>query len=504
MIKTRKQMYLVIASFALVLLLGTTTYAFFNYTRTGSSNIIKTGRIYFNSEQGTAINLTNLFPIDQTETGIMDDATKVGTVTINVEGDTTYTDGIEYKVSAVNVQNTTGNKSLPISIQVSVENNSSNDPATSLGTSDADYFTNRGTNAQTSIYKVLASNVIENNDQLVVGYIKSGQDGVDGNIVIKAYIDKNKIAISDTYPESSGYSINENLTSEELNVCKSYICNVIYRNTPGEHDVACPIDESFCMGESIRGKSFQQLLDDNYFTAEDLLYLESNNIIIWQGYSNGTPANFGEGRTVLTTTEWNGLQTNGVSFQVKVEANEGIWITEPAPTIDSCPDCKFMYYVADPDDNTTFKWTTWNQGILNDTNSEYVRQTPTQITSGLYDNYEELIAATGKNYFLGVKLNNNNEVTNAYACGVKAGVPFCIEGTGDGSKDTSNQTLLNGASLWNGTCTLGKIGDTNCGPWDNSGSLSAYTNSYGFVNAGVGDDDYCGVSMFGYFACYES
>ena len=34
-------------------------------------------------------------------------------------------------------------------------------------------------------------------------------------------------------------------------------------------------------------------------------------------------------RTILTTTEWNNLQTNGVSFQVKVEANEGIWVKGP-------------------------------------------------------------------------------------------------------------------------------------------------------------------------------
>ena len=149
MIKSKKQSLIVIGVFTLVMLLGTVTYAFFNYTRTGSQNIIKTGRIYFNSEQGTAINLTNLFPVDPTETGVMDDATKVGTVTINVIGDTTYSGGIEYLVSAVNVQNSVGNKSLPISIQVSVEDNNENDPSTNLGTLDADYFTNRGTNAQT-------------------------------------------------------------------------------------------------------------------------------------------------------------------------------------------------------------------------------------------------------------------------------------------------------------------------------------------------------------------
>ncbi len=36
-----------------------------------------------------------------------------------------------------------------------------------------------------------------------------------------------------------------------------------------------------------------------------------------------------QGRTVLTTSEWNSLRTNGVSFQVKVEAQEGIWVDEP-------------------------------------------------------------------------------------------------------------------------------------------------------------------------------
>ena len=66
MIKTKKQMFLIIASFVLVILLGTATYAFFNYTRTGGPNTIKTGRIAFNSTQGNVIYLTNVFPVDVT------------------------------------------------------------------------------------------------------------------------------------------------------------------------------------------------------------------------------------------------------------------------------------------------------------------------------------------------------------------------------------------------------------------------------------------------------
>ncbi len=55
MIKSKKQIFVVIGVFTLVLMLGTVTYAFFNYTRTGSANNIKTGRIYFNSEASVLI-----------------------------------------------------------------------------------------------------------------------------------------------------------------------------------------------------------------------------------------------------------------------------------------------------------------------------------------------------------------------------------------------------------------------------------------------------------------
>ena len=245
--KNKKTMLTIIGIAILVIGLVGVTYAFFNYTRTGTRNIIKTGRIYFNSEQDTSINLTNMFPIDVSG-GIPNDNTKVGTITINVVGDTTYDEGIEYLVSAVNVSNSVGNKTLPISIDVSITNNSRNDPATTLGTSDNDYYTNRGGNS--SIYNVLAKDTISNNDQLLVGYITKGATGIDGNIVIKAYLDKAKVAITDTY-------------------------------------------------------------DGN----------ETDNM--------GTTNNWVNDRVTFTTQEWNSLQTNGVSFQVKVEANEGIWVEEP-------------------------------------------------------------------------------------------------------------------------------------------------------------------------------
>ena len=148
-------------------------------------------------------------------------------------------------------------------------------------------------------------------------------------------------------------------------------------------------------------------------------------------------------------------------------------------------------------------YTTWN------TNSE----TPTQITSGYSENYNDIVTSSGKNYFLGVVTNNNNEVTNAYACGIYNGTtPFCIEGTADGANYSSNSSFINGANLYNNTCTetVEDEGTENeyryseCGPWDNSGSVSAAAYADGIVDAGVGDYDYCYVGLNGDFVCVES
>ncbi len=252
MIKTKKQMFIVIGAFLLTILLGTVTYAFFNYTRTGTANTIKTGRIAFNAEQGDRVTLDGLFPI--TTTGeVTANTPGVGSLSIHVTGDTTYNEGIEYIVKAVNVTGSNGTE-LPISIKISYEANNNK----TIGTVDADYFDNRGGN--TSLYKVLSTSTIEDNGDLVVGYIAPGQTGIDGNIVIMAWLDAANIAITDTTP---------------------------YEQTDTNND----------------------------------------------GYLDGTIDAWVNGRTVFTTEEWNALTANGVSFQVKVEANEGIWVEEPGITI---------------------------------------------------------------------------------------------------------------------------------------------------------------------------
>ena len=246
MIKTKKQMFIVVGVFCLVLLLGTVTYAFFNYTRTGSSNVIKTGRITFNAEEGDTVTLDGLFPI--TTTGEITASTPgVGSLSIHVTGDTTYNEGIEYLVKAVNVTSSNGTE-LPISVKIDYTANNNK----TIGTADDSYYTNRGGNS--SIYKLLSTDTIEDNGELVVGYIAPDQTGIDGNITIMAWLDAANIAITDT--------------------------------------------------------------------------IEGGNIEV-PGYDNGTNSDWINGRTVFTTEQWNALTANGVSFQIKIEANEGIWVEEP-------------------------------------------------------------------------------------------------------------------------------------------------------------------------------
>ena len=242
MIKNKRQMFTIIGVFTLMLLLGTTTYAFFNYTRTGSSNTIRVGRISFVTRQLDTINLTNVFPIDKAN--VDTDTDNVDSVVIEIIGDTDYSEGIEYLVSSkdTNIYTNQGTQ-VPISLDITIDDD--------LGTESTNYFTARESK-NANIYKKLVGDTLVGDQMLLVGFIKpnttSGTtEGIDATLSIKAYFDKDKIGISDTYDG----------TESEI---------------------------------------------------------------------KGTTNEWANGRTILTTTEWNALQTNGVSFKIKVEANEGIWV----------------------------------------------------------------------------------------------------------------------------------------------------------------------------------
>ena len=228
----RKTVYLFGLVVVLLGLFGI-TYAIFNYTKTGSSNTITVGRMAFNANH-SQITLNNISPVNSSD--VLENDTDVGIMTIDITGDTEYSEGIEYLLTAKNVQNTINNKTIPISVIVTYEESENKD----IGEEDNSYFTNRGGNS--SIYKVLANSTISENDRLLVGFIKADQTGIDGTVTVRAYVDADSIIVS-----------------------------------------------------------------DNYTGTTD--------------------------KVVLTTSEWNSLKgNNALSFQVKVEANEGTWVDTATPT----------------------------------------------------------------------------------------------------------------------------------------------------------------------------
>ena len=408
MIKTKKQSFIVIGVFALVLMLGTVTYAFFNYTITGVANNIRTGRISFNTSQSNTLNLTNVFPMSATDAG----NANLDAVSVRIQGDTTYTDGEEYEISIVDVNNTVNNKTIPINYiaSYSVTPVQSGDPNV-IGTNSDSYFTARGQSSP--VYQLSATGEATNGEQVLIGYIPSGATGVDGTLTIKAYLDSSKIAISDTYP------------AEETD------------------------------------------------TNSD-------------GYIDGTPASFGEGRVVLTTTEWNALQNTQtpLSFKIKAVSQEGTWVEEPVvvPTIASCPGCKFMY--------TT---DTYNYGGTNNVNSTEVANILETVTN----DYRTL----NKDIFLGFT-ESGGKIDRAFACGIKGenpnqGTPFCIEGSIDGSTIATNQAFIN--ALY--------------GPFDSESTTGYYSGmGYGVVGASITVDymetgdgvGFCDVFANGNIECGES
>ena len=239
--KNRKIMFGIIGIAILLITLVGGTYAFFNYTRTGALNNLGTGRISFNSEQSGTLNMTNIFPMTSSEAG----NANLDSVTVAITGDTTYDDGEEYKITLVDVTNTINGKEIPINYIATYTVNTGGN----IGTASNTYWTSRESK-NADIYLLNATGEVKENKRVLVGYIDNGETGINGTLTIKAYIDADRIAITDTYDG----------TESEI---------------------------------------------------------------------NGTSNEWVDGRVVFTTTEWNSFQSSGtpISFKIRVESNEGIWVS---------------------------------------------------------------------------------------------------------------------------------------------------------------------------------
>ncbi len=101
--QNRKRIVLIVIGFiVLISLTFGITYAFFNYTRTGTPNVLSTGIIQFNYQEGTTLQLTNQFPISES------DLTNNHKLTFSISGHNNLDDGVTFNVYAVRGDDVTG------------------------------------------------------------------------------------------------------------------------------------------------------------------------------------------------------------------------------------------------------------------------------------------------------------------------------------------------------------------------------------------------------------
>ena len=278
------------------------SFAFFNYTRTGAPNTIKTGTISFNTSNST-ITISNLFPIAKSDVATNLENVGVGTVTIT--GSTNYVNGIDFTVSVDDVSSNIGTTAgkLPISVVVTADENLSG--VTAFGSNSGSMTLNSFEDGTT----------ITSGATIASGRIPAGVN-INGTITIKAYIDKARVAITDTYPEGDHYALNNNMSATELTACESNA--VMSSGFTGTETAA-----AFCAGTGTRGgKTFQEHLDEGLFSASVIESLLSANVIK-VAYTDGTTSTWVNSRTVLTTEEWNALSATPASFKITVVADEG-------------------------------------------------------------------------------------------------------------------------------------------------------------------------------------
>ena len=102
-----KKMTIILIGITVLLTLSAvllTTYAFFNYTRTGNPNVMKTGKIKLTFTEGeNSLNLTNQFPIPDKEAyNVTSSGTEVTITDFTVSGImSANTDVLKYKVTAL-------------------------------------------------------------------------------------------------------------------------------------------------------------------------------------------------------------------------------------------------------------------------------------------------------------------------------------------------------------------------------------------------------------------
>ena len=171
------------------------SFAFFNYTRTGPANSISTGQIHFETSQ-SVVSVSNLFPVDAGDVTASTSA-NVATTTVTIRGWTNWDAGIDYTVTATDVDM----KGLPIKVKVFTTGDMLSG-ATLLGNGAATTLTNNATIASGNIAKSTTA----------------PSTMPEGTIKVVAFLDAGDIIITDTPNDQSeapsGYTAGTDTTNK--------------------------------------------------------------------------------------------------------------------------------------------------------------------------------------------------------------------------------------------------------------------------------------------------
>jgi len=189
----------------LVVALVGVSFAFFNYSRTGTAvNQFQVGSIYFTASDDT-ISLDNAFPVaTATVTDGTAAATDVDTLTVTITGNTTYADGLDFRITALPETTNTFTNASWIGVIVSEDEDNAGNANVTLK--------NKATHLNQS-----------GNTVLCEGHIDAGDGITDYAITIQFYVDASLVLITDTEDDPGTQAIIGNRTAVTTDAWKNKV-----------------------------------------------------------------------------------------------------------------------------------------------------------------------------------------------------------------------------------------------------------------------------------------
>lgn len=198
----------IVIALVCVMIIGVTSYAFFNYTKIGENNVISTSAVDFEfMDNNSNINIGNAFPTDIAELDVSHEAT------FNIASRTTISNGIRYRVYAT-YGDDEAEKTRLLDNVMSVE---------FIPPSDGDGFTTMINN-----YKTPKSLSFVNGKALIsTGLVENVSDLITKTYTVRMWVDSNKTYVSSTTKRATNAEGNPSLADSTVGnvIAARYIRN---------------------------------------------------------------------------------------------------------------------------------------------------------------------------------------------------------------------------------------------------------------------------------------